>query len=333
MRAAIVAPRRLDRAATGTSPALRFLLLPEAPSLCFLALLISILSLTTPGFLTRLNLEGVLAQVAVLGIVALAVNQVILAGEIDVSTGSLVAVCAFVYGEVAMRGGGLLMPLLASLGVGLTVGVINGLLVTNARIPSIIATLGTLNVLRGAVLLAAADVVLNISGRSRALGIGALLGVSTPVLVLIGAYLAFELIGRQTTWGRDVLAVGGNRRAARLAGLPIDGIRLRAFALVGLCCGLAAAVFLGQIGQLQATAATGFELQVIAAVVIGGTSLTGGRGSNVAPLVGAFLIGVILNGMTLRAVPGTYQDVVLGILILLAIATDALRRRLVGRIL
>jgi ribose/xylose/arabinose/galactoside ABC-type transport system permease subunit len=126
------------------------------------------------------------------------------------------------------------------------------------------------------------------------------------------------------------MAVGGNVRAARQLGLPVTAVRIWTFVASGLACGLAAAVFLGQIGQLQATAATGFELKVIAAIVLGGTSIRGGLGSNAAPLIGAVLVGSILNALTLNRVPGIYELLVLGILILAAVSLDGLRRIIAG---
>jgi ribose/xylose/arabinose/galactoside ABC-type transport system permease subunit len=303
----------------------------EGPSLAFLVLLFAVLALSVDGFLNPSNVQSILAQVSVVGIVALSLNQVILSGEIDISVGSVLAVSAFVVGRVAEATGGLLLPLAAGLLVGGLAGVVNGVLVTWGRVPSIIVTLGTLNVLRGGLLFFAASIVLNVPPSSRVLGQGAVGGVQMSVLMLLGVYLLFEFLSRHTTWGRDVLAVGGNETAARYAGVRVGRTRFLAFVAAGLATGFAATVFLGQIGQVQATAATGFELQAIAAVVVGGTSIAGGRGSNLAPLVGAVLIGMILNAMTLLSVPGTLIDLVLGALILAAISTDALRRRLLGR--
>lgn len=306
----------------------RFLARPEGPSIVFLVLLCLVLSAAVDGFLTSGNIQSILSQASVLGIIALAVNQVILSGEIDISVGSLLAVATFAVGTVAEATGGLLLPLLAGLAVGGAVGALNGALATWARIPSIIVTLGTLSVLRGALLFVAASTVLSIPSSSRVLGQGSIGGIQLSVLMLLLVFLLFEVLSRHSTWGRDVFANGGNESAARYAGLRVERTKFLAFVLVGLCTGFAATIFLGQIGQIQATAATGFELQVIAAVVIGGTSITGGKGSNAAPLIGAVLIGVILNAMTLLSVPGTLIDLVNGALILLAISTDALRRRL-----
>lgn len=304
---------------------------PEIAPLVFLVLLFLGLGATTQGFLSVGNLVSIVAQVAVVGTVALAVNIVILNGEIDVSTGSLLAACSLCFGAVADVTGGVFWPFLGAAALGLAVGCVNGLLVAVGGIPSIIATLGTLLVLRGLLLVKAAVGVIALAGPSRALGLDFVLGVPVPVLILAAVYLAAEILVRHTTFGRDVLAIGSNGRAAAFVGLPIGRVKVLCFALVGLSCGIASGVFFGQIGQLQATAATGFELRVIAAVVLGGTSITGGRGSVAAPVLGAVLVGVILNGLALNAVPETFEQFVLGLLILAAIMLDAGRRRLAAR--
>jgi ribose/xylose/arabinose/galactoside ABC-type transport system permease subunit len=303
---------------------------PELPSFLFLLVLVVVLCFATPGFATVANLRSVLEQVAVVGIVALAVNQVVLAGEIDVSTGSLLAVCSFVYGNIALAHGDAWLALAGALIAGSAVGAVNGMLATYGRVPSIIATVGTLFILRGIVLLAAGAQVINLSADARVFGLGSILGVPTSVLMLAVVFLGLYLLSAHSTFGRDVLAIGGNPRAARTIGLPINRVRLLTFVLSGASCGLAAAVLLGQIGQLQATAATGFELKVIAAIVLGGTRITGGRGSTASPIVGAVLVGVILNALTLNRVPGSYELLVLGALILAAVSFEGLRQRLSG---
>ena len=303
----------------------------EVPSLLFLIVLVAALSVATPGFSSFSNLRDVVEQVAVVSIVALAVNQVIIAGEIDVSTGSLVATCAFVYGNVALAVGGSWIPLASALVVGGAIGALNGTLSTYGRVPSIIATIGMLFILRGSVLLAGGAQVLNLAPGSRSFGQGSPAGVPASIVVVIVITLAVELLSRSTLFGRNVYAVGGNPRAARAIGLPVRQVRLLTFVLSGLSCGVAAAVLLGQIGQLQATAATGLELRVIASIVLGGTSIIGGRGSNAAPLIGSVLVGVILDALTLNRVSGTFELLVLGALILAAISFDGIRTRLSSR--
>ena len=309
----------------------RFMLRPEAPALVFLAVLLAAFSLSSDKFLSGPNFESIVVSVAVLGTIALAVNQVILCGEIDISTGSMMGLCAVAAGAVATSTGGLLLPLLAGVAVGALAGAVNGLLVTAGRIPSIIVTLGMLYALRGVILLVTGGTwITGIPSETRVLGTGSILGIEYPVFVLLILFLVMEVVSRHSTWGRNVFAVGGNRRAARFAGLPIDRTRFLAFVVVGVFVGVASIIYLGRAGSVQTNTGTGLELQVVAAVVIGGTSISGGRGSALAALTGAVLIGVILNGLILLGVPGTWQQAVLGTLILLAVATDVLRRRLVG---
>jgi ribose/xylose/arabinose/galactoside ABC-type transport system permease subunit len=309
----------------------RWMVRPEAPALVFLAVLVVAFSLSSNEFLSVSNLESIVVSVAVLGTIALAVNQVILCGEIDISTGSMMGLCAVAAGAVATSTGGLILPLLAGVAVGALAGAVNGVLVTLGRIPSIIVTLGMLYALRGVILLVTGGTwITGIPNETRVLGTGSVLGIHYPVFVLLILFVVMELVSRHSTWGRNVFAVGGNRRASRLAGLPIDRVRFLAFVLVGVFVGIAAVIYLGRAGSVQTNTGTGLELQVVAAVVIGGTSISGGRGSTLAALTGAVLIGVILNGLILLGVPGIWQDAVLGALILLAVATDVLRRRLLG---
>jgi ribose/xylose/arabinose/galactoside ABC-type transport system permease subunit len=267
----------------------------------------------------------------VLGVIALAVNQVILCGEIDISTGSMLGLCAIAAGAVALATGGILLPLLAGVVVGGLAGALNGALVTLGRIPAIIVTLGMLYALRGVILLVTGGTwITGVPDATRVLGTGKVLGISVPVIILFGLFLVMELVNRHSTWGRNVFAVGGNRVAARFAGLPVNRVRFMTFTLVGVFVGIASLIYVGRAGSVQTNTGVGLELQAVAAVVIGGTSISGGRGSSLAALTGAVLIGVILNGLILLGVPGIWQDAVLGGLILLAVATDVLRRRLVG---
>lgn len=323
--------RAVDFAADGVPQWRSILSWPAAPSMIFLVVATLGVGMVTDGFLTVANLRSILEQAVLISIVALAVNQVILSGEIDVSTGSLLAVCAFVFGNTANVVGGAWLPLVAALVAGGAVGLLNGFLSTYGRVPSIITTLGMLFILRGAVLLGGGAQVLNMAPASRVFGQGGAAGIPVTIIIAACLFLVMEIVSRHTIWARNAIAIGGNESAARTLGLPIRKTRLIAFVLSGLCCGLAAAVFLGQIGQLQATAATGFELKVIAAVVLGGTSIRGGKGSNVSPVVGAVLVGVILNAMTLNRVPGTYELLVLGSLILGAVSFEGVRQKLLTR--
>ena len=310
---------------------IKFFSRPETPVLVFLIFLVFIISIFTSNFLTVGNLKGILEQVVVISIIALAVNQVIYSAEIDISTGSLLAVCAFVYGFVAMETGGSWLALLASLLCGFTIGMFNGFLSTYGKVPSIIVTLGMLFILRGVLLLSNPGTVLNLIEPMRFFGMGNIFGIPVSVFCLIGVILFYHFLSSSTLWGRNIIAIGGNPRAAINIGLPINKVRMLSFVGSGTMCGFAAAVYLGQAGQIQATAATGFELKVIAAVVLGGTSIAGGRGSNFSPVVGALLVGIILNALTLNRVPPYYELFVLGFLILVAVSFDGFRRKLLER--
>ena len=312
-------------------PLTRALLRPELPALVFLAALVVVFSATAHGFLATANLEQILEQVSIIGIIALGLNQVILAADIDVSLGSALAVCAASAASVANHHGGLLLPLLTALGVGAAIGLVNGLLTTVARIPSIIVTLGMLNILRGLESVYNAIGIPAVPDATRKLGSGSVLGLNVSMVVLLVVFAAILLLSRHTRWGRELPAIGGNRFAARFAGLSVDRARLLAFVLVGVCTGIAAMVYLGQVGAVQSNAATGLELQIIAAVVIGGTSISGGRGSVVAALAGALLIGTMLNGMNLLGIVERWQNVFTGGVILLAVASDVVRRRILAR--
>lgn len=303
---------------------------PESASAAFLIIVVIALSIGLPNFASTGNLASVVANVSVVGIVAVALNQVILAGEIDISVGSLIAACAFAAGITAQATGGLVLPLLAAITVGAVVGAFNGTLSTYGRIPSIIVTLGSLSIIRGLLLTFFGGVALNAPRETRYLGLGRLFGIPLPIIVFLGVIILFAIINRHTDWGRNTVAIGGNERASRAIGLPVNRNRLFNFVALGAAVGLASLVYIGQIGQIQATAATGFELQAIAAVVVGGTSIMGGRGSTFAPVIGAILIGVLTNAMSVAGVPGALNDLILGILILLAISTDYLRRRFTG---
>jgi ribose/xylose/arabinose/galactoside ABC-type transport system permease subunit len=310
----------------------RLVFQPELPALVFLGVLITVFALTAQGFFTTANLQQILEQASIVGIIALGLNQVILAGEIDVSVGSGLAICAWAAGEVAVKHGGLLLPAVTAFGLGAVIGLINGLLVVGARIPSIIATLAMLYALEGAEEVFNAIGVAGIPNSSRTFGAGTLLGLSTGVVTLLGAFLVVALLMRHTPWGRETPAVGGNRRAARQAGLPTGAICLATFVLTGLCVGLAALVYIGQVAAVQSNTGSDLVLPVIAAVVVGGTSITGGRGSTMSALVGAVLIGAMLNGMSLLGIVERWQDVFTGSVVLLAVGSDVVRQRILGRL-
>ena len=313
------------------SAVMKLLLRPSTPSIVFSVILVIGFSAAAGGFLSFDNIQAILIQTVVIGIMAIALNFVILLGEIDISVGSQLAVCAYIFGYVVTWTKSLTLGLLAAMAGGGLLGLVNGLLVAKLNLSSFIVTLATQNVLRGILLVYAGGGALNLTAEHRTLGIGTFLGINISVYVFLLVFLICAVLSRHTTWGRDVFAIGGNQRAAVMAGLPVAGTYIKAYMLLGVCCGLTGGIFLCQIGQLQAAIANGYEMRVIAAVAIGGTSMAGGRGSTLSPLVGSILIGIILNGMSVMAVPSTFESLVLGAIILLAVAVDAVRHKVVDR--
>lgn len=313
------------------SVVMKLLLRPSTPSIVFSVILIVVFSAAAGSFLSFDNIQAILIQTVVIGIMAIALNFVILLGEIDISVGSQLAVCAYVFGYIVSWSDSLALGLVAAMSAGGILGLINGLLVAKLNLSSFIVTLATQNVLRGILLVYAGGGALNLTAEHRTLGIGTFLGINISVYVFLLVFIICAMLSRHTVWGRDVFAVGGNQRAAVMAGLPVKNTYLKAYVLLGVCCGLTGGIFLCQIGQLQAAIANGYEMRVIAAVAIGGTSMAGGRGSALSPLVGSILIGIILNGMSVMAVPSTFESLVLGAIILLAVAVDAVRHKVVNK--
>ena len=301
---------------------------PELPPLAFLILLVGVLAFTTNGFLSGGNLMGICQQAAPIAIVALAVNQVIIAGEIDISMGSMVAVLAFIFAGIAQWTGNPWPAILATLICGGAFGSLNGFLSAYAGVPSIVATLGTLMVLRGGLLVVAGNITIYAQPAARFFGNTKVLGMPVEVLIFLLTFIAFALMSGQTAFGRHVFAVGGNARAAHDIGVPVKRVKWWTFTLVGVCAAMTAAVFVGQVAAMEANAASGFELKVIAAVVLGGTSLSGGRGSTLSPVIGALLLSVILDATALNRVPPTFESLILGVIILAAVTFVGVRARL-----
>ena len=302
---------------------------PATPTTLFLVLLIIGISVVNPAFIRVDNLQAILAQSSIVALIALGVNQVIIAGEIDISVGSLLGLCTVAAGTVAATTDGFILPFVTAVVIGLAAGTVNGFLVTRLRIPSIVATLGMLYALSGILLITASGAqIVGFPKSTGFLGNGTVGGVSVSILVLVLAFIVLTAVSRFTTWGRDVFAVGDNEAAAKLAGVRVERVRFGTFVLVGGLTGVAGMIYLGQFNAVQPNVGTGLELQVVAAVVIGGTSIVGGRGSTLAPVIGAVLVTVVFNALILLGVPNEWTDVVSGALILIALLFDTVRRRI-----
>jgi ribose/xylose/arabinose/galactoside ABC-type transport system permease subunit len=283
--------------------------------------------LTHPTFLSGGNLEQIFTNVAVVALVSIGMTLVIVTGGIDVSVGSSLALCMFAAGKVIIAGGGLVLAVVAALVVGALVGVLNGTLVAYGRIHPIIVTLGTLNIIRA--------VHIGVLGKdwlipphiAENVALGTFLGIPNAwwLTMVVAAVLTAFVVYRPL--GRAIYAVGGNAEAARLAGVNVPLVTVSVYVLMGVLVGFAAVIQLGQAGTVQPNAGTGLELQAVAATVIGGTSILGGRGTIVGGLLGALLVEAVHNALITIGTVGLLEGLVVGMLILVAVAADVLQHR------
>ncbi len=282
------------------------------------------LALAKPAFLSPLNLLTVLRQISINGILAVGVTYVLLTGGVDLSLGSLVALTGVVAACFAHPGDyPVFVPVAAGILAGGLCGAANGMVVTLGRVAPFIVTLGMMAVARGlALVISGGRPVSNLSPSFNAIGSGSLLGVPVPVLILAAVAALSWLFLARTRHGRYIYAVGGNENAARASGLPVGGIKVLAYTVCGGLAGLAGVILASRITTGQPNAGVAFELDAIAAAVIGGTSLSGGVGGVAGTLLGALLMGVINNGLDLLNVSSYYQQIVKGLIIVGAVWLD-----------
>jgi ribose transport system permease protein len=285
------------------------------------------LSIASDVFLTWTNLVNILDQWAPVGIMACAATLVIIAGGFDLSVGAIFAVAGITAAKVASATSPEL-GFLAGIGIGLALGVGNGLLVTVGRVNSFIGTLASSFMIRGFALVLSGGflVIVDDPGFQR-LGSGEFLNVKYPVYVFAGVALLTTFLLGWTTFGRYVYAVGANPAAARLSGVRVDRVRAATFALSGLSAGIAGVVVSSRVSTGQADAGIGIEFSVIAAVVLGGTSIYGGEGAIWRSVLGVLFLAMIGNGFNLLNINPTYQQIIQGAIIVAAVAVDAWTRR------
>jgi ribose transport system permease protein len=299
-------------------------LLQRMGSVFGLILLLVALSVMSPDFLNTGNLLTVLRQVSINALIAFGMTFVILAGGIDLSVGAILAFTGVITAGVMASGHSALLAVGAGLGMGLLLGVINGVLVSWGRVAPFIATLGTMTLIRGLTLSYTQGQPISVANSHFALlGDGYIAHlIPNPVVWMFIAFLLCAFLLRGTVFGRHVFALGGNEEAARLSGVRINAMKLGVYGLSGLLSAVAGIVLTSRLYSAQATAGSGYELDAIAAVVLGGTSLAGGRGWLFGTLVGALLIGFLNNGLNLLGVSSFYQQVVKGAVILIAVLLD-----------
>lgn len=293
-----------------------------------LVLLFVVLALATPHFLTATNLSSVVRQTAVFNIMALGMTLIIVSSGVDLSVGSILAMGGLM-GTMAMASGQpILVGILAGVLTGGFFGLINGALITGLRISPFIVTLGTMGIVRGLSLVVSGGLpVHDIPKEFSYLGEGTVAGIPFVLLILVACALMVHFLLEHTRLGRYTFAIGSNVDAAVYAGIPVKFHTTAIYALGGLLTGLAGMIEASRLMTGQPTAGQGYELQAIAAVVIGGGSLRGGEGSVLGTLIGGFIMGLLSNGCDLLGINPYWQQVIIGAVIILAVSVDELRKR------
>ncbi len=297
------------------------------PFLTLIALFIT-LSIASPNFLTATNLSSVVRQTAVINIMALGMTLIIVSGGIDLSVGSILAMGGLL-GTMAMEHK-MSIPsgIVIGVAVGMLCGLANGAMITSLRINPFIVTLGTMGIYRGMALIISNGLpVHEIPQRFSYLGEGTLLGVPFVLWILLLCAVIMHVILEHTRLGRYAFAIGSNPEAAFYAGVPVSFHTISVYGIAGLLTGLAGMIEASRLMTGQPTGGQGYELQAIAAVVIGGGSLRGGEGSVLGTLIGAFIMGLLSNGSDLLGTNPYWQQVIIGAVIIIAVAFDELRKR------
>ena len=293
-----------------------------------LAALFIFLSIASPHFLTSTNLSSVIRQTATINIMALGMTLVIVSGGIDLSVGAILAFAGTV-GTMAIANG---LPIPVGIAVGLLCGLlwgfVNGLLTTALKIPPFIVTLGTLGIVRGLTLIISGGLpVVGLPREFGSLAEGSLAGIPSVLFVLAVCAVVTHVVLHSTKLGRYTYAIGSNKEAAVYAGISVAKYSIAVYAIAGMLAGLAGMIEASRLMTGQPTAGQGYELLVIAAVVIGGGSLSGGEGSVIGTLIGAFIMGLLSNGSDLLGVNPYLQQALIGAIIILAVAVDEARKR------
>ncbi|MCS7222367.1 MAG: ABC transporter permease [Anaerolineae bacterium] len=300
--------------------------------LVLLLLLASVVNASlSPYFLDVHNLFGMTFNFMERGLIALTMTFIIISGNIDLSVASNLAMSAILMGVVYQAGWNIWLAALIGLAVGTLGGMLNGLLIAKVRLPALVVTLGTYALYRGIAFVVLGDqAVTKFPSEFTYLGQGYIPGTPVPVPLVLFAVFAvlYGLLLHRTTFGRFVYAIGSNEEACRYSGVNVDQVKIALFALSGLMSALAGMVLAARFGSVRPNIATGFELEVITTVVLGGVDIFGGRGTMPGVVLALFLIGVARYGMSLKNVPGQTQTTLIGVLLIAAILLPQVLRRL-----
>lgn len=293
-----------------------------------LILIVIILSVISTDFLTVSNIFNVLRQVSINALLAFGMTFVILTGGIDLSVGSIIALSSALAAGMMVGGMDTWLSVLFGLLVGTALGAVNGFLIAKGKVAPFIATLATMTIFRGMTLVyTQGKPITGLSDAFGLLGRGYLFQIPMPVIWMMVAFVVLYVILKYTTFGRRVYALGGNEEATLLSGINTDRIKVLVYSISGLLASLSGIILTSRLNSAQPTAGTSYELDAIAAVVLGGTSLSGGKGWIAGTLIGAMIIGILDNGLNLLNVSSFYQQVVKGGVILLAVLLDRSKAR------
>ena len=294
----------------------------ELPIIIYVVGLITVFSIMIPGFLSIKNFEIISRQISTIGIVSVGMTLVILTGGLDLSVGAILTFSVNIAGRAILLGCPIWIVYPLMLLLGMFLGSINGFIVTRTKVPAMIVTLGTMNVFRGLVMVLTKGKYLSpIPVEYEFVGKGYL-----PLIILILVFALFIFILSHTRFGRNLYAMGSAELSSLYSGVPVCRYKMRVYMLSGLLSALAGIILVGKSGFIQPQAGLNYELDAIAAVVIGGTSLTGGVGGIFGTLLGSILMGLILTGLTMFAVDPYWQGFITGLLILFAISVDSLKQ-------
>ncbi|MDU4025201.1 Ribose transport system permease protein rbsC [Anaerococcus octavius] len=295
-----------------------------------LIILMVFVSILNPAFLQSNNLLNLMRQLIINGFIALGMTFVILTGGIDLSVGSTLALTSAIFAGLLQNGMNTGLAILIALVLGLVLGLLNGILITKGKLAPFIVTLATMTIFRGLTLVYT-------DGRPIAgprddfafkfLGKGQFLGIPFQVILFILAFLVLWMILNKTALGRKIYAVGGNEKASFISGINIDKVKIWVYVISSLMAVLSGLVLTSRLNSAQPTAGAAYEMDAIAAVVLGGTSMTGGSGSLTGTLIGILILGVLNNGLNLLGVSSFYQQIVKGIVILIAVLIDRKRNK------
>ena len=302
--------------------------LDKYKSLIGLVLLCVVITFVSPAFMTLSNITNVFTQVSTNAIIAVGITFVILTGGIDLSVGSTVAISGAFAASIIKSTNNVFLAVLAAGIVGIVIGLINGLLISKGKLQAFIATLATMTIFRGATLVFTNGTPISkLPENFVNIGNGKLGFIPIPVIITVIVLVIAIYVLTQTRFGRYLYALGGNEDSARLSGINTTKIKTLVYVISGFASSIAGVIIASRIGSASPNAGTGFELDAIAAVVIGGTSLAGGEGRITGTIIGALIIGVLNNGLNLMNVSPFYQSIVKGLVILIAVLLDKKSRK------